>query len=526
MGFFYLGTLYAFIRGVQDRSHVWHSLSVAACVLGIASKESMVTAPVLVLLYDWAFVARTLREMWQFRWRYYLALFASWLLLWFLMSGLEDRAVGYGLGVSGWTYVLTECHAVLHYLQLVVWPTPLIFDYGVLFIDRVGDAWPSIVALVLLLSATIVALFRWRRAGFLAAAFFLVLSPTSSVVPVATQPIAENRVYLPSAAVIALLAVGIHSVLGKRGWAATALAAAALTSLSIQRNNTFQDGLTLWQDTVAKRSENPRAHAILGEVLYGAGRLQPAKLQFERALALKPDYYEAHNNFGTTLYALGDATGARREFEAALRLQPDYAAAHNNLANVLLQFGEVDNAGRHAEEALRLYSDPNRLKPDLAETHNNLGNVRLYQGNFAEARQQYEAALRLKPDFLQARMNLAVSLRLMGQLQESNAHLERLLQARPDFPEAQFNHGLVLEQMGQFDAAAQRFANAVNLKPEFAEARVSLAVLLARRGELEAAKKELEAASRLRPGDASIRAKLDQLNATLRGRETSKSNIR
>jgi protein O-mannosyl-transferase len=526
MGFFYLGTLYAFIRGVQEQARIWLPLSVAACFLGIASKETMVTAPVLVLLYDWAFVAGSLRQIWQSRWGYYLALSGCWLLLFFLMSGLNDRAVGYGLGVTWWTYVLTECQAVLHYLRLVAWPTPLVFDYGVLFVDTLGEAWPAVTALVLLLLTTVFALFRWPRVGFLAAAFFLILSPTSSIVPVATQPIAENRVYLPAAAIIALLAVGIQAGIAKRGWGALMLAAGALTCLSIQRNDIFKAGLTLWHDTVAKRPDNPRAHSILGEMLYGAGRLQAAKAQFEKALALKPDYYEAHNNIGTTLYALGDAAGARRHFEAALRLRPDFPAAHNNLANVLLQFGEVDNAGHHAEEALRLYSDPNRLKPDLAETHNNLANVRLYQGNVPDARQHYEAALRLKPDFLQARMNLAVSLRLMGQLRESNAHLEQLLQAMPDFPEAQFNHGLVLEQMGQFDAASRRFANAINLKPEFVEARVSLAMLLARGGDLEGAKKELEAASRLRPGDTSISAKLEQVIAALRGKEASKSKVR
>ena len=33
----------------------WQTLSVVACACGMASKESMVVAPLIVVLYDWAF---------------------------------------------------------------------------------------------------------------------------------------------------------------------------------------------------------------------------------------------------------------------------------------------------------------------------------------------------------------------------------------------------------------------------------------------------------------------------------------
>lgn len=56
---FYLLTLYGFIRGVASRttSGRWLAVSVGACLLGMASKEWMVSAPLLVLLYDRTFVA-------------------------------------------------------------------------------------------------------------------------------------------------------------------------------------------------------------------------------------------------------------------------------------------------------------------------------------------------------------------------------------------------------------------------------------------------------------------------------------
>ncbi|HEX3728548.1 MAG TPA: hypothetical protein VHV47_02000, partial [Opitutaceae bacterium] len=78
MGLFYLLTLYCFIRG-------WRGLSCLACLCGMACKETMVTAPLLVLLYDRAFVGGSFREAMKRRGRYYLALAATWIpLAWFV----------------------------------------------------------------------------------------------------------------------------------------------------------------------------------------------------------------------------------------------------------------------------------------------------------------------------------------------------------------------------------------------------------------------------------------------------------
>jgi len=57
MALFYLLTLYAAIRAVDgSRAVGWVVVATVACALGMASKESMVTAPVAVLLHDWLFL--------------------------------------------------------------------------------------------------------------------------------------------------------------------------------------------------------------------------------------------------------------------------------------------------------------------------------------------------------------------------------------------------------------------------------------------------------------------------------------
>ncbi|MFI5357299.1 MAG: hypothetical protein ACHQ4G_08190, partial [Opitutales bacterium] len=102
---FYLLTLYAFARSADAAApRRWLRLSVTACLAGMATKEIVVTAPLIVLCYDRTFVGGTFREAWRQRRRYYCALGATWVLLVLLVLGNGGRGgvVGFGLGMSAW----------------------------------------------------------------------------------------------------------------------------------------------------------------------------------------------------------------------------------------------------------------------------------------------------------------------------------------------------------------------------------------------------------------------------------------
>ncbi len=133
-GLFLLLTLYGFVRSLADpQRRRWPVVTVAASVLGMASKEIMVAAPLLVLIYDRAFAAGSLRAAWSARWSLHLSLAATWLVLLALlvgMGGTRGSAAGIGLGVPWWAYALKQCDAIPAYLGLALWPHPLVLDYG------------------------------------------------------------------------------------------------------------------------------------------------------------------------------------------------------------------------------------------------------------------------------------------------------------------------------------------------------------------------------------------------------------
>ena len=519
MGLFYLLTLYFFIRSVDEikfgiRNSKFEICSVASCLLGMATKEVMFTAPLAVFLYDRTFVSGTFSGAWRRHRPLYLALAATWLPLAFLMSGLHHRNVGFGQGVAWWAYGLTECRAIVRYLLLAFWPAPLVFDYGDHVYTRLTAVWPYAIVLVSLLAATAVALRKAPAAGFAAGWFFLILAPTSSIVPIAGQTMAENRMYLPLAGVVALAVLGAFALAGRRTLLLFAAVAVGLGVASGRRNQDYSSEETIWSDTVAKNPANSRAHNNLGNAwMKMPGRMNEAVAQYEEALRLKPDYAEAHNNMGNAWMTVPDRLDdAIAQYREALRLNPDYAEARNNLGDAWLKIPErLDGAVAQLEEAIR-------LKPDYPEAHNNLGDAWMAMpGRLDDAIAQYQAALRLRPGYAEAHYNLANAWSKMpGRWDDAVAQYEEALRLKPDFVEAHYNLGNARAKMpgGMSDAAIQ-FEAALRLRPDYAEAHFNLALaLLNLPGRGDEAEAQLEAFLRLRPGNETARKILAQLRAS------------
>ena len=61
-----------------------------------------------------------------------------------------------------------------------------------------------------------------------------------------------------------------------------------------------------------------------------AGLLEESVAEYQRALAIEPDYASAHNNLGSVLSATGGSIEAFRHFGEAVRLDPANVQAIGN----------------------------------------------------------------------------------------------------------------------------------------------------------------------------------------------------
>jgi protein O-mannosyl-transferase len=513
VGLFYVLTFYCFVRGIEigrdhsSRRRLWLTLAVVACTAGMATKEVMVTAPLMLLLFDRTFFAGTLLEALRRRGGFYVALACTWVLLGYLVAqtgGNRGGSVGFGVGVPWWEYWLTQFKAIGHYLWLSFWPQPLVFEYGSFWISAFGEIALGVAIVFGLLAVTLVGLWRRSASGFLGAWFLGILAPTS-LAPGTTQMIVEHRLYLPLAAVIvAALAASRVCVSTERprkiGWALGGVAVALILTTAA-RNTDYRSDIALWSDTIAKRPNNPLAHFMLGGAQERAGNIAAATASYEQTLELKPDFSIGHENFGELLLRQGRRADAIAHFESALRLQPEYADAHANLGVACLAEGWITEAVGHLEKAARLapdsattrynygnalaaagltndavaeYQAALKLDPQMAEAHFNLANALLELRQTSEAIAHFGAAVKTRPGYAAAHYNLANALIASGRQQEAIAQYEAALRARPDYPEAHHNLASALFELGRLQEAAQHYAETLRLQPEFPNARANL----------------------------------------------------
>ena len=500
-GLFYLLTLYGFIRSLgSPAGRGWRLLAVGACILGVGTKEIVASAPLFVLFYDRTLVAGSFAEAWRRRRGLYLGLAATWVPLALLVASAANRSGTAGFGTaSSWDYLLTQCRALVHYLRLCFWPQPLVFDYGWELVRDPLQVLPQALLLTALAGATVWATVRRSAWALPGAWFFAILAPSSSIVPVASQTMAEHRMYLPLAAVLGVAVIGGYTCLAV--WPAVAV---ALGGLTVHRNEVYRSELAMAQDTAGHRPDNPRALTSLGMALFHAGRTTEALPQFARAVALEPNYPHARITYGATLIELDRPDEARVQCEAALRLWPNSPDAYHNLGLALYGSGRTAEAIAHYETALR-------LQPDFPEAEADLGLALSGDGRLAEAVGHYERALRLNPNLFAARNNLGTALLNAGRYDEARSHLEAAVRLRPDSAEAGNNLGLTLYAVGRNEEAAARFTAALRLNPAFPDAHNNLGLALEAAGRLAEARACFQEALRLRPDFASARENLARI---------------
>jgi protein O-mannosyl-transferase len=376
MGLFYLAALYSAIRcATSPHPRRWAVAAATTALLGMGCKEVAVSIPLSILLYDRAFLAGSFREALRRRRGMYVGLACAWagFALLFAFSYSRGSWAGYGLPTSWTEYGRSQFGVILHYLRLSFWPCPLVLDYDWPVAHTMGQILPGAVAVGGLAAATVYSLIRWPKWGFLGASFFLILTPTSSVMPLSDLAV-EYRMYLPLAVVMTgAVLVGYLAggwLVGRRiispvrlramGCVLVMAASVALGVLTYQRNGDYRSDLAMWQDTVAKAPENDRAHNNLGNALADRGRVDEALAEYEKSLELNPDYAEAHNNLGTVLMERKRLDEAIAHFSSAVEIMPEFVPARYNLAVALNDRGRVG-------EAIAEYRKVLEIKPDFAE---------------------------------------------------------------------------------------------------------------------------------------------------------------
>lgn len=486
MGLFVLLTFYCLLRVASNAaSGAWVFLTCLSALLALLSKEVAVSLPILVLIFDRNYMAGSFRSAWTTRKTLYLGLVVAWLGFAYIQLHAERRVfAGFGLTMPWWKYAANQPTVILHYLRLSIWPHPLIFDYFWPAAKNWGLLLPGLIFVGGALGLTIWALIRKLGASFLAASFFLILAPTSSVMPILDLAV-EHRMYLPLIPVVVLLTLSIHYlIINSKGFDhhgslkrlilifLTAGSFASLGILTYLRNEEFQNTVDLWRDVVAKVPANPRAHHNYAYFLAEAGMTDEALRQYGRAVELAPGMALFHSNYGVLLARLGHYEEALKELRLTLQLEPENYKNFVNLGSVLLERGSVDNAIVCYQEALKV--NPGRALPYSA-----LSEALLAKGDLPKALEAAKQAAAMEPEIAEFYYKLGRIHLLAGNILEANINFERGIQlsAHPEVTASE--SGWVFHALGLDKEAVSYLRRALRLKPDHTENRFRLGWILA-----------------------------------------------
>lgn len=388
-------------------------------LLGFSVKQILATLPAVMFLY-YLFSCPNQSPAWQFlkKWKWpILGIFSVVVgMLFYKLFADETFLIGPSRTdemVGRAKYMLSQpAVIVFYYLKKLLFPINLNVDPDIEIVTSILS--PSFLIPVLCIALLLFGSFRIFKSRFILfflCWFFIILSPSSSIVTLHDLA-AEHRIYLASAGIFILLAYCASEI--TRKWEEIqplqivlifCVFVGVLGVLTMKRNTVWQSELSLWQDTYKKSPHKlrplinlARAHSMQGE---------PAK--------------------------------AIKYYQEALLKGPGIFATNYNLGDLYLAKGLVPDATRHFLLA-------SRIKPEIPESFAKLGEIYLSQNKFKLADTYFKHAVELEPRMSAVFKNLGVlNFYHLHNTQQGLAYFSRSLTLDPNQPEADKIRGLLAQ---------------------------------------------------------------------------------
>jgi Flp pilus assembly protein TadD len=345
---------------------------------------------------------------------------------------------------------------IVHYLRLAIWPRGLVALYGWPLPLRLIDVLPQALFVAMLVLVVAIGIARRWKLAFPAAMFFIVLAPTSSIVPIATEVGAERRMYLPLAALVCLAVVCLWLALTKGARplpaaivVAAGLFAVPLSAATMSRNGEYASGVALARSIVERRPTGI-AHQVLGEELMAAADHEAAIRELQEAV---------HQGDSRALFTLGSELFIQGRYDEAIEdLQAFVKTA-----------------------ALPQRPVPHWLEPSADEillSHVTLGRAYAVSGKWHEAVGEFQAALMLKPGDPDLQHLLADAFFSAHDFDRAIQEYRVYLTQRSSDVDALGNFGVSLAATGNLSEATEVFRRAVEVDPQNPTAQRNLAMAL------------------------------------------------
>ena len=156
----------------------------------------------------------------------------------------------------------------------------------------------------------------------------------------------------------------------------------------------------LLNEAFTSQSELQSLHQHLGLQLFSRKKYNQAKVEYLKALKLKPNVPAIYKNLGVIYFNSKNYKRAERAYRKALQLNPGYTPALAKLALSLAAQKKYTSAEKNFKQAIQ-------AEPSNADHYLNLGHFYYYlKKDYRGAKSFYQKALKLNSRLIKAKNNL------------------------------------------------------------------------------------------------------------------------
>lgn len=233
--------------------------------------------------------------------------------------------------------------------------------------------------------------------------------------------------------------------------------------------------------------------------------------EFQLALKYHPDNFKAHSKLGLVFSAMGKIDKAEKEWEKVLALNPNYVKAYINLGTLYYLHKKDRN------KALEFWEKALDISPQDAKALNNIGNYYRDKKELIKAATYYQRAVALKPTSTLMLNNLAYIFLDMGKVEKAEKVIFKSKEIKPDAPVTNFILGKLYHQKKDFDKAIQAYNHVVSISPGFAEPYYEIATIyFNNKKEFIKAESMLKKALELKPNEENFNTLFDSIKSKLK----------
>ena len=372
------------------------------------------------------------------------------------------------------------------YIQLLIFPHPLTFDYYPKHIPILSWGDPKVIfsglLYLFLIAAGIQGLIKRNLIGFSILFFGITLSIASNLFFPIGVFMNERFVYVSSLGFCLILAYGLHHWLPQfvqhqkklKNTFSLLLGLILLlySGKTIHRNTAWKNNLTLATNDAKISKNGAKSNVMAGGLLMEEAQktqnpaerkqyLEQSIFHLKRAISIYPEYIDALLLMGNAQWELTkNAQRSLPYYERILSINPNHSNAWQNIFIVIDQHKEVDYKIKAYESLLKKYPNQVKLYVQLGRTYGKEKN------NLQKAVQVFEKGRKIAPNHFELLTNLGTVYGLQKNYNNAVNVLLKAIEIKPGVAKTHIDLGLSYFYLGEKEKAKTHFDRAKKLDPQ------------------------------------------------------------